>query len=113
MLKAISQVQSNDRNQNQLQSNIISQLNTIVKNPVFSGIILSTSVSSGVTLSGVRLAVGSNTINHGLNRTLIGWFIVRQRSAGSIFDTQDSNTTPDLNLLLTSSAAVSVDIYVF
>lgn len=103
MLKAIAQVQTSDRNQNQLQSNIITQLTVLIKNPLMSGQIL----------EDVQLLTGSNTIDHKLNRDLIGWFLVRQRSAGNVFDTQDSNDTPNLNLLLTSSADILVDIYVF
>lgn len=102
-MKAIAQVQSGDRNQNQLQSNIITQLNGLIKNPLMSGQLI----------QDIELDVGSNVVNHKLNRNLIGWMIVRQRSAANVFDTQDSNDTPNLNLLLTSDAIVSVDLYVF
>jgi hypothetical protein len=70
-------------------------------------------LTSGTILSKVSLKVGSNTVNHKLGKVLTGWFIVRQRSSATIYDTQDSNKTPAQTLLLTSSAAVTVDIYVF
>lgn len=64
-------------------------------------------------LKNVSLKIGSNTINTLLGAPLQGWFIVRQRGAASIYDTQDSNQSPDLTLNLTSSADVSVDVAIF
>lgn len=75
--------------------------------------LLSTPSNKAVLLKSVSLVSGSNTINHTLGRTLQGWKIVRQRAAGSFFDTQDSNPMPELTLLLTSSATVVVDLEVF
>lgn len=103
MISTAARVQTQDRNINQLQSNILTQLNAIVKNPLINGNILTEQA----------LLTGSNTLNHGLNRTIQGWFIVRLRSSASIFDTQDSNPTPNLTLLLTSSANVVADVFVF
>ena len=64
-------------------------------------------------LKNVSLKTGSNTVNTLLGRPLQGWSIVRQRSAASIYDNQDSNQSPELTLILVSSADVSVDIMVF
>jgi len=75
--------------------------------------VLDLPINNGTILTSITLAVGSNTVNHLLGRKLRGWFIVRQRSAATVYDTQDSNTTPKLTLLLTSSAIVVVDIFVF
>lgn len=88
---------------NRVQSNILSGLQ-----PYLVGGLL-----DGQILKGVSLVSGSNSIAHGLNRTLIGWFIVRQRASATLYDTQDSNPTPTKTLDLTASAAVTVDIYVF
>lgn len=79
-----------------------------VLNPIFS-----TQTLGGNILPNVALTTGSNNINHKLGRVLSGWQIVRQRATASIFDTQDSNQTPQLTLTLTSSADCSVDLYVF
>lgn len=106
-MAAIPQVQTTDpvtaRTVNQLQQNIINAVNPVITNPL----------TQGTILTGQQLSPGSNTINTGINRTLQGWIIVRQRAAATIFDTQDSNPTPTKTLRLNSSAAVSVDIYVF
>lgn len=74
---------------------------------------LSLPINSGILLQKVSLASGSNSINHLLQRKPIGWFITRQRSAATVYDTQDSNQRPELTLNLTASAAVTVDLYVF
>lgn len=67
----------------------------------------------GNLLTGQVLAVGVNTINHGLGRNLNGWSIVRQRAQANIWDSQDSNKMQNLTLILNSTAAVTVDLYVF
>jgi hypothetical protein len=64
-------------------------------------------------LENVKLSVGTNVINHLLGRKLQGWRIVRQRAASEIYDQQDSNQTPQLTLVLVSSAAVTVNLEVF
>ena len=69
--------------------------------------------NSGVLLKSIALVSGSNTINHKLGRILQGWVIVRQRSAATVYDTQDTNTMPALTLKLTASANVTVDLLVF
>lgn len=75
--------------------------------------VTSMSLMGGNLLTSQVLTAGANTINHGLGRTLVGWIITRQRAASTIYDTQDTNTTPKMTLNLNSSAAVTVDIYVF
>lgn len=100
-------VQTFDRIINQMQDNIANLLEptatTVESNPLLAGKILTS----------VALALGANIIQHTLGRTLKGWFIVRQRASGTIYDTQDANVTPEVTLQLTASAAVTVDIYVF
>jgi hypothetical protein len=103
MYKAIARVQTENREVNQLQSNIISSLQSIVQNQLVNGRVIKEK----------KLTVGSNTINHGLGQKLQGWFIVRKRSTSDIYDEQDSNKNPELTLILNSSAEVTVDIYVF
>jgi len=86
-----------------LQSAWTNILNPLVDNPV----------NKGVLLKSVQLSVGSNVINHKLGRKLQGWVLTRVRASSVVHDTQESNSSPELTLWLTSSAAVVVDIYVF
>ena len=100
-------VQTTDRIVNQLQDNIAKLLEptatTVQDSPLLAGKILEK----------VALTSGSNTIRHTLGRVLKGWFIVRRRASATVYDTQDSNDTPQVTLLLTASANVTVDLYVF
>lgn len=64
-------------------------------------------------LKNVALINGTTVINHLLGRKLQGWKPVRLRALASIYDTQDSNQTPDKTLVLVSNAAVVADIEVF
>lgn len=64
-------------------------------------------------LSSVSLVSGSNTVNHLLGRKLQGWKIVLQGAAASIYDTQATNQTPELTLILVSDNPVTVSLEVF
>lgn len=66
-------------------------------------------VLQGITLSGITLQNGSNTINHLLGRQLQGWIITRQNGAASVYD---SGAT-DLTLTLVSNATITINLYVF
>ena len=83
-----------------LQTKWASEINPLLAKPQNQGLII----------PGVVLAIGSNLINHRLGRKLQGWSIVRKRAAAEIYDTQDTNVTPDLTLRLVSDAVVTVDI---
>lgn len=95
--------QTPERILSMLQTRWASIIDPFLANPALDSIILPS----------VRLAVGTNVISHRLGRKLQGWSIVRQRSAASVYDTQDASTMPELTLTLVSSAAVVVDILVF
>lgn len=101
--KSVPLVQTEDRNINQLQQNIIPSLNKLLGNPILNN----------NDLSHIQLAIGSNSINHLLGRPLIGWQITRQRSLANIYDNQDNNAKPEQTLILVSDAVVSVDLRVF
>ena len=87
----------------QMQTTWASQLDPIIANPIVNGNML----------KNISLVAGSNTISHLLGRRLAGWIPTRVRAAATIYDTQDSNQTPQLTLTLISSAAVVVDLMVF
>lgn len=99
---------------NQLQSNILTGFSNLNVNwGTALNNVLDNEILYGNVLTNQALTTGSNTINHGLGRVLIGWWLVRIRALATVYDTQDSNPTPASTLLLTTSADVTVDIYVF
>lgn len=99
----IARVQSKNTELNQVQDNIQRALAPLLGNQVLLGVLL----------AGIVLKAGVNSVNHTLGRKLTGWTIVRQRAEAQLWDTQDSNPTPNLTLSLNSTAAVTVDLYVF
>lgn len=75
--------------------------------------LLNNPLNKGSLLQDVQLSTGNNNVNHLLGRKLQGWCIVRQRGPGLIYDLQDTNSMPQLTLILNSTTSVSVDLYVF
>lgn len=88
-----------------MQNSWASQLDPLISNPVNQTLIL-----KKVSLLS---ASNPNVVNHLLGRNLQGWFIVRSRAQATIWDTQDTNQSPQLTLNLKTSADVTVDIAVF
>lgn len=92
-------IQTTDKNIQLLQTRWASFINPII----------TAAPNNNLILINVPLVNGTNTINHGLGRNLQGWYIVRRRqwlssgtpTAYDIYDKQDSNTTPQLTLILT------------
>jgi len=103
MLPKIQLVQSDDRVLNLFQDRVLKSVNPVLNNPLLDGILLQS----------VALINGDTVVNHLLGRPLVGWFVTRRRAAATIYDKQDTNGTPNLTLVLNSSAAVTVDICVF
>lgn len=75
--------------------------------------VISNPLNNASILKNIVLTTGANVVNHKLGRTLQGWWIIRQRAAASVYDTQDTNQMPQLTLNLNSSANVVVDLAVF
>lgn len=96
-------MQSDSEQLSMMQTRWASIINPVLGNPLVDGAVLKQ----------VALTSGSNVVNHKLGRKLQGWFITRLRAASDIYDTQDSNTIPELTLQLEASADATVDIYVF
>lgn len=101
--KSIAKTQTPDRLINRLQDSIELALNPLLQNVL----------AVGNLVQGVSLAIGSNTINHGLGQALTGWMITRLNGGASIYDTQSTNPQPAQTLILVSDAAVVVDVYCF
>lgn len=86
-----------------MQTQWAQTLDSVLKNPIIQSNILQS----------VSLVSGDNVINTLLGRKLQGWFLSRRRGSATIYDKQDSNQTPQLTLVLNSSAPVVVDLVVF
>jgi hypothetical protein len=106
MISRFQQVQTQDRNLNQVQQNLAKSINPLFANPLINGILI----------PDVILTTGDNYIEHKLGRALIGWIIVRRSDGTSaVFDKQQtlSEVLQQTQLLLNSSGSVQVTLYVF
>lgn len=98
---SFQQVQTQDRNTNQLQKNIAAALQPLFINQL---------IGNGANIITQTLTAGANTINHGLGRLQIGWIPVDQDAAANFFRAAEFNTT---SMILISSAPVTVSFYCF
>lgn len=99
----LQRINTQDRVINMIQDNISNILEPLSNVPL----------NSGQILQNVSLTTGSNNVVHKLARRPLGWFIIRQRSAGTVYDTQDTNPQGDVFLRLQASANINVDLFVF
>jgi hypothetical protein len=104
VFKKFKKLEIEDQLISRVQDNIETAINSLPTIAILQGrLVTGVSLSSSIT----------NKISHKLDRNLIGWFIVRQKSSAIVWDTQDANTTPNLTLNLNCSANVVVDLWVF
>ena len=67
-----------------------------------------------VRLPSVAIASGVNKIPHKLGRKLTGWIVIRWRNANpTLNDSQDTNASPHLTLVLNSVGTGVLDLLVF
>ena len=74
--------------------------------------IASKAILDGRMISDV-LVNGAKMVNHGLARKLQGYIVIAKDSNESIWDSQTTNTTPSISLILNSSGPVRVNLWVF
>lgn len=72
--------------------------------------VLQLALLKGVSVEGVKLSTGNNSINHKLGRAPQGWFITDINAAASIYRSEPFNS---LSLTLNSDAACTVNLYVY
>jgi hypothetical protein len=87
----------------QMQQQWASQINPLLSNQL----------TQGQLLIDITLKDGQTVINHRLGRSLVGWLVVGQNAMASLWDSQASNQTPQLTLVLNSNAACTVNLWVF
>lgn len=100
---SLPQFQDDNRAFQLMQNAWATAINPFLRNPANQSLIL----------KNIPLKTGSNVVNTLLGRTLQGWSVVRQRASASIWDSQDTNQTPQLTLVLNTSADVTIDLEVF
>lgn len=97
--KAIAQVQTESRTDNQAQQNIIQGVAPLMSSPL--------AVNNHVI--GVTLAVGINKVSHGLGQLPVGMFVTKNSAVLSVSAQSFTSTLATF----TSSAACTADIIFF
>ena len=69
---------------------------------------------NGVILTGTVLASGTDTkVNHGLGRVPQGFVILAKNATADVWTSTTTNPRPELTIILKSSAAVTVTVWIF
>lgn len=84
-----------------VQDSVKETFSSIVRSPLLNGNI----VQANLTTSSVE-------VSHGLNRNIVGWFIIRQNAQAAVWEPAASET-PNKTVRLQASASVTVSIYFF
>ena len=81
---------------------------------IFDGLADMPFLDNPTFLEEVDIATSETLIEHKLNRTVRGWYVMRKNGLGDVYDTIDT-TTSDLTkyLPLKSSVAVTVSLLIF
>lgn len=134
MIPRTTRVQTQDRNVNQLQFNILKTLDDLTPNEILDGQLIpsmqngvvvpfnysdaTTAYSNKVSL--VLTAANNPTeVSHQLGRPLVGLIVVRNTANSTFWDSQSSNTIAnkhagvDKSLLINCSANCTISLYVF
>jgi len=104
MIKKTRTINTKDLDLSKVQDNLTYAIDTIGSKEIIDGIVL-----KNINL----LSSGPNVINHKLGRGLVGWYIIRKRANSDIWDSQDTNPTQAISLILNCTNNVTVDIWVF
>ena len=103
-LRRYERIPTRDETLNRVQERVEDALLPVSSAKILDGHILENqSLASGTT----------SEIAHSLGRNLIGYIVVKRDAAHHVYDTQDTNDTPDKTLYLTASGTVTVDLWVF
>ena len=95
------------RDAQRLQSSIEPIAQQIDNIPLLRGVLLKKQTVQST------LGQDPTDIQHGLDRPVVGWMVVRQRSSATVWDEQDENPSPAKTLRLNASSTVVVDLWVF
>lgn len=105
MSRNLKKYRAEDDNMNQFQDSLEGTLQPL----------LSSDVLYGNLIKDVTLASGDNTISHLLGKPYQGYIVVKRSAAVDIYDksADTDNKFKDRNLILNSSGAATVSLYIF
>jgi hypothetical protein len=103
MVKRLKKIGAKDEELNQVQGNL-DEWTKQLELPILDGQLV----------ENISLTSGSTTaINHGLSRAIRGWFVVKQNASAIIWAVDANQTLPIRQLVLSTSANVTINLWVF
>ena len=81
---------------------------------LINGRLLTTSATAnGQSVPLVLTAGKDNAVQHSLGRPARGWFVVNANAAATLYQSASTNPAPNQQILLVTSATVTVSLWVF
>ncbi len=102
-IQTIPLIQVQDTSQNRFNQTVKQNFDLLQKIPFLDGNFL----------TAVSLSSGTNVINHGLQRAYISYLLGKTSSPATVYDSTPASMDKSLQLQLTVSADVTIDIWVF
>ena len=81
---------------------------------ILNGRLIETSaIANGQSAPLVLTAGKDNVVQHTLGRPAKGWFVVNANAAATVYQSKSTNPVPNQQILLVTSATVTVSLWVF
>jgi len=101
-MAVLKRINTEDKNLNQVQENVDKVLDGINQNPLLGG-----RIKQDVVLKELE----PFELEHGMNRQVIGYFIIKKSGEADVWDTKSN--IPSKTLILTSTKNVVISLYIF
>lgn len=106
MFKALKKIQTDSQELDRVQDYVEEALQPVLISPLADGVLVKIVYTSPTSAIGT----GDTYISHGLNRPVIGWFVVRTTTNAVIYESSTTSPNPNNILVLKASSAVNADI---
>lgn len=100
---SLKKINTKDYELSKVQDGLADGFKTLFKmNPILGGVFKSAAIGTGDTI-----------VQHGLGRELVGWMIVGQNAASTIYESSSTNNFKDSQIILKASGTVTAKFYFF
>ena len=101
-IKSFKTINTTEFELGQVQDNVAAALGPVLSQPLIGGHLLKS----------IHLVAGDNVLQHSFGKP-VSWFVCGQSATAQFYDKQASNKLPKMTLILNSSAACTISLFIF